>query len=63
MPTYEYHCLICGFSREEIHNFSEERQYLCELCEDERPLVRKIEGGLGLHFTGTGFYETDYKGK
>jgi len=40
---------------------SEEITELCPECNEK--MIKCIGGGIGLHFKGTGFYETDYKGK
>ena len=57
MPTYEYTC-------ENEHEFEEFRSMLdpaievCPVCGGRA--VRKISGGSGLIFKGSGFYITDY---
>jgi putative FmdB family regulatory protein len=59
MPTYEYYCTSCGFEFEEFQSIASEPLSICPKC-DER-VKRKISGGSGLIFKGTGFYITDYK--
>lgn len=60
MPTYEYKCPQCGLVSE----------IQCKL--DENPslyhcgynyMIKQISKPAGIHFKGTGFYETDYKNK
>ena len=67
MPTYEYKCPDCGHRKEIIHKMDEEFIYYCFEClnpeKDASKLVKVISGGLGVHFKGSGFYETDYKRK
>ena len=68
MPTYEYHCNTCGNDFEVFQNMSAEPLTLCphDLCNQSEKGVgvveRKIGRGAGLIFSGSGFYQTDYKG-
>ena len=57
MPTYEYQCPE-GHAFEKFQKMSEKPQAKCPVC--GRPATRKISGGAGLVFKGTGFYITDY---
>jgi putative FmdB family regulatory protein len=59
MPTYEYYCLSCGFEFEEFQSIASEPISECPKCDQH--VERKISGGAGLIFKGTGFYITDYK--
>ena len=61
MPTYEYHCKECGFEFEEFQSIASEPLQICPKCKGR--VERKISGGTGLIFKGTGFYITDYKNK
>ena len=61
MPTYEYHCKDCGFEFEEFQSIASEPISICPKCSEK--VKRKISGGAGLIFKGTGFYITDYKNK
>jgi putative FmdB family regulatory protein len=61
MPTYEYYCISCGFEFEEFQSIASEPISICPKCNNE--VKRKISGGVGLIFKGTGFYITDYKNK
>ena len=57
MPTYEYQCPE-GHAFEKIHKMSERPRVKCPVC--GKPAVRRISGGAGLVFKGSGFYITDY---
>ena len=59
MPTYEYYCTSCGFEFEEFQSIASEPISICPKCSKE--VKRKITGGTGLIFKGSGFYITDYK--
>lgn len=62
MPTYEYYCESC--SRDDIEVFQSmlaEPLDVCPECSSKGKIKRKISGGAGLIFRGSGFYETDYK--
>jgi putative FmdB family regulatory protein len=57
MPTYEYRCPE-GHAFEKLQKMSDKPQAKCPVC--GKPATRKISGGAGLVFKGTGFYITDY---
>lgn len=59
MPTYEYYCINCGFEFEEFQSIASEPLTDCPKC--GKQVHRKISGGGGLIFKGSGFYITDYK--
>jgi putative FmdB family regulatory protein len=59
MPTYEYFCTSCGFEFEEFQSIASEPISVCPKCGEH--CQRKISGGSGLIFKGSGFYITDYK--
>ena len=60
MPTYEYVCAKCDHELETFQSMNDAPLKKCPVC--KRPtLRRKIGGGAGLIFKGTGFYITDYK--
>jgi len=61
MPTYEYACTRCGFEFEEFQSMAAEPLSICPKCKGR--VQRKISGGTGLIFKGSGFYITDYKNK
>jgi len=67
MPTYEYICEKCGREFEAFQSISASPLRTCpkESC-PRRPwgrgrVKRKISGGAGLLFKGSGFYITDYR--
>jgi putative FmdB family regulatory protein len=57
MPTYEYRCPE-GHVFEKFQKMSERPQAKCPVC--GKSATRKISGGAGLVFKGSGFYITDY---
>jgi putative FmdB family regulatory protein len=57
MPTYEYQCPE-GHSFELFQKMSEKPRAKCPVC--GKPAERRISGGAGLVFKGSGFYITDY---
>ena len=57
MPTYEYACPQ-GHEFELFQKMSDKPRTKCPVC--GKLAVRKISGGAGLHFKGSGFYITDY---
>jgi putative FmdB family regulatory protein len=57
MPTYEYACPN-GHQFEKFQKMSDKPRARCPVCEE--PATRKISGGAGLVFKGSGFYITDY---
>ncbi|MFL5577126.1 MAG: FmdB family zinc ribbon protein [Gemmatimonadaceae bacterium] len=58
MPTYEYRCPT-GHDFDRFCKISESQSSLpCPEC--GAPAERRISGGAGLHFKGSGFYITDY---
>jgi putative FmdB family regulatory protein len=57
MPTYEYRCPE-GHLFEKLEKMSDKPQARCPVC--GKPATRKISGGAGLVFKGSGFYITDY---
>jgi putative FmdB family regulatory protein len=57
MPTYEYECPE-GHTFEKFQKMTDRPRAKCPAC--GKPAVRKISGGVGLVFRGSGFYITDY---
>ena len=57
MPTYEYLCPE-GHEFELLQKMSEKPRAKCPVC--GKMATRKISGGAGLVFKGSGFYITDY---
>ncbi len=62
MPIYEFKCPICSVKREMQTNYNASDRILdCLFC--EIPMKKQVSKPAGIHFKGSGFYETDYKGK
>jgi len=67
MPTYEYICEKCGHEFEASQSMSAKPLLICpkELCARKKwgrgKIKKKISGGAGLLFKGSGFYITDYR--
>jgi putative FmdB family regulatory protein len=67
MPTYEYVCKKCGHEFESFQSISAQPLQTCpkELCARKKwgrgRVTKKISGGAGLLFKGSGFYITDYR--
>jgi putative FmdB family regulatory protein len=57
MPTYEYECPN-GHGFEKIQKITDKAGARCPVC--GKGATRKISGGAGLVFKGSGFYITDY---
>ena len=57
MPTYEYQCPD-GHVFEKFQQMTDKPRAKCPTC--GKPAVRRISGGAGLVFKGSGFYITDY---
>jgi putative FmdB family regulatory protein len=59
MPTYEYRCTECGHQFEKFQRMSDEPGAECPEC--SAASERRLSGGAGLLFKGSGFYITDYR--
>jgi putative FmdB family regulatory protein len=59
MPIYEYRCLN-GHTFEVIQSMSDDPVETCEVCGAP---VERVFHPVAVHFKGSGFYSTDYKGK
>ena len=58
IPTYNYKCKDCGLLHSEFQKMSDSPITVCPQCGGNTQ--RKISGGTGLIFKGSGFYLTDY---
>ena len=59
MPTYDYRCQNGHDSEHFFRKFSDApAEVQCQVCGAEA--VRRVSGGAGLVFKGSGFYLTDY---
>jgi len=61
MPTYEYRCPACGTDFEKFQKMSDPPAAECPSC--GAAAERRLSGGAGLLFKGSGFYITDYRGE
>jgi len=61
MPTYDYKCSNCNHTFEYFQPMSAAPLTECPQCKGS--LIRIIGTGSGPIFKGSGFYQTDYKGK
>ncbi len=59
MPTYEYRCPSCQNEFEKFQRMSEDPVAECPRC--GAAAERRLSGGAGLLFKGSGFYITDYR--
>ena len=57
MPTYEYECKSCNHTFDVFQAMNDEPVKTCPKCGKE--VRRKINGGMGVIFKGSGFYVTD----
>ncbi len=60
MPLYEYRCKVCGHRFEKIQTFSAPDEKECPVCKGE---VERLISAPAVHFSGSGFYSTDYASK
>src|SRR5271155_3609815 len=60
MPLYEYRCKACGHRFEKIQSFSAPDEKECPVCKSE---VERLISAPAVHFSGSGFYSTDYPSK
>ena len=59
MPTYDYRCSSCGEQQEVFQKITDSSLTTCPQCHQET-FSRRPAGGIGLAFTGDGFYATMY---
>jgi putative FmdB family regulatory protein len=57
MPTYEYVCTSCGADFDVFQSMSDAPLKVCPTCGNS--VRRKINGGTGIIFKGSGFYKND----
>ena len=62
MPTYEYRCNSCAQTMEVFARMSDPDPTTCESCGAVGQL-EKVLFAPAVHYKGSGFYSTDYKGK
>ncbi len=63
MPTYDYKCPKCSLAFEICTpiRLSSAKVHKCWECDVF--LDKQVSKSAGVHFKGSGFYETDYKNK
>lgn len=61
MPFYEYECQACGKYLETLQKISEPPLTDCPDC--GKPELKKLVSASGFRLKGSGWYETDFKGK
>lgn len=59
MPTYQYNCSDCSHEFEQMQKITDEALRHCPKCQKDA-LKRGPGGGVGLSFSGSGFYINDY---
>lgn len=59
MPSYDYDCASCNQTFEVFQSITAAPLETCPTCGGK--VQRRIHGGTGLIFKGSGFYLTDYK--
>lgn len=59
MPTYGYRCSNCKHELEKLQKMSDDPLKHCPECKKET-LIRIPSRGIGLSFSGSGFYVNDY---
>lgn len=57
MPTYEYECRSCGAGFDVFQSMADAPLTVCPSC--GQSVRRKINGGTGIIFKGSGFYKND----
>jgi putative FmdB family regulatory protein len=57
VPTYEYTCSACDTKHDIVQKMTDPTLTECPSC--GQPTLRKVFGGVGVVFKGSGFYRTD----
>jgi putative FmdB family regulatory protein len=60
MPAYDFRCTSCRHTFEVTRPASDRSTPVCPLCGAD---TKRVFTPIGVHFKGSGFYNTDYKGK
>ena len=60
MARYDYHCPACSARFEVEHPMSEHPTVTCPSC---GAVAQQVFGASGIVFKGSGFYNTDQRGK
>jgi len=60
MPAYDYRCTACDERFEVTRSISDPAEVRCPTCAGA---TKRVFTPIGVHFKGSGFYTTDYKGQ
>ena len=61
MPIYEYKCDECGAIFENFQKITDKDLDMCQSC--KKSGIKKLISSSGFRLKGSGWYETDFKGK
>ena len=61
MPIYEYKCDECGSIFENFQKITDKDLDICQSC--KKGGIKKLISSSGFRLKGSGWYETDFKGK
>jgi len=61
MPIYEYKCDECGTIFENFQKITDKDLDICQSC--KKSGIKKLISSSGFRLKGSGWYETDFKGK
>ena len=61
MPIYEYKCDECGTIFENFQKITDKDIDICQSC--KKSGIKKLISSSGFRLKGSGWYETDFKGK
>ena len=61
MPIYEYKCDECGAIFENFQKITDKDIDICQSC--KKSGIKKLISSSGFRLKGSGWYETDFKGK
>jgi len=61
MPIYEYRCEGCGHETEALQKMADAPLVDCPSCNE--PRLSKLVSAAGFQLKGTGWYQTDFRGK
>ena len=61
MPIYEYKCDECGAIFENFQKITDKDLDICQSCKNSG--IKKLISSSGFRLKGSGWYETDFKGK
>ena len=61
MPIYEYKCDECDLIFENFQKITDKDLDICQSC--KKGGIKKLISSSGFRLKGSGWYETDFKGK